>query len=137
MPIPDTELYNFFLEEGYKKANGGVLAEHMREFCRQYYHETRTTPTMMYALWECFKQSRDHVALLSDLETCKIPFIYVEENNTLWRYNSKKEKWNEVKNSYFKNNINKAFKIEVDKEGIVWVHLNQQKKLRIRKVTVG
>ncbi len=137
MPIPDTELYEYLVQEGYKKASGGVLAEHMREFVRQYYHETRTTPAMMYALWECFKQSRDHVEHLSDLDNSVIPFLYCEEDKKLWRYNSKKEKWTEVKNSYFRINMKKAYTIFVDKEGIEWVNLHNQKKLRIRKVKVG
>jgi hypothetical protein len=138
MPIASEELYEYLVQEGYKKADGGVLAEHMREFSRNYYHETRTSPAMVYALWECFKQSRETVKLLTDLENCskQPPFRYVEEDGRLYRYNSKKEVWTEVKDSYFRNILKKAFKVEIDKEGIQWVHLNNQKKLRLRKQKV-
>jgi len=138
MPISSEELYEYLLQEGYKKADGGVLAEHMREFSRNYYHETRTSPAMVYALWECFKQSREHVVNLIDLETCgrNPPFRYVEEDGKLYRYNSKKELWTEVKDSYFRNILKKAWKVYIDKEGIQWVNLDNQKKLRLRKQKV-
>jgi len=135
MPISSEELYEYLVQEGYKKADGGVLAEHMREFVRQYYHETRTTPGMVYALWGCFKQSRDHEENKKSLETCsKVPpFRYTKEEDKLWRYNNKKEMWTEVKDSYFINVLRKAYPLFIDKEGIQWAHLNQQKKLRLRK----
>jgi len=138
MPIPSEELFEYFVQEGYKKADGGVLAEHMREFVRQYYHETRTTPAMMYALWETFKQSRDTIEMFSELDTCskQPPFKYVKENKKLWRFNSKKDMWTEVKDSYFRNIIKKAWTVYIDKNGIQWVNLDTQKKLRLRKQKV-
>lgn len=180
MPISSEELYEYLVQEGYKKADGGVLAEHMREFSRDYYHETRTSPAMVYALWECFKQSRETVELFEDLETCsrQPPFRYVKEDGKLYRFNSKitlyvdnisnlnsntEEKlayvketktiwkcdketnewtdtkkyiWTEVKDSYFRNILKKAWKVEIDKDGIQWVNLNNQKKLRLRKQKV-
>jgi hypothetical protein len=136
MPIPSKELFEYLVGQGYKKSDGGVLAEHMRRFIREFYHETRTTPAMMYALWESFKQTRDSVKNISDLDDCKMQFVFVEEDGNLWRYNTKKKKWSEVKDSYFRNIVNKAWKTYIDNDGIQWVHLEQQKKLRLRKQKV-
>ena len=39
----------------------------------------------------------------------------------------------DVKESYFRNVIKKAWTTEIDEAGIEWVDLNKQKKLRLRK----
>jgi hypothetical protein len=138
MPISDEELYEYLEGEGRKLANGGVLADIIREYIRKYYHETHKTPVMLYAIWEMFKRSRTSVEKRDELTVCRNPpFIYVKELNQLWRYNYKKEKWTEVKDSYFRGIIRKAWETYIDEEGVMMIHLNKQKKLRIRKLKVG
>lgn len=49
-------------------------------------------------------------------------------------YNAYKEVHGEdVKGSYFRGIVEKAWLTFVDDEGIQWVHLDQQKKIRLRK----
>lgn len=49
-------------------------------------------------------------------------------------FNTYKRKYGEeVKDSYFRGVIEKAWTTFVDENGIQWVHLNKQKKLRLRK----
>jgi len=38
-----------------------------------------------------------------------------------------------VKESYFRGVVEKAWKTEIDKNNVQWVHLNQQLPLRLRK----
>ena len=44
-----------------------------------------------------------------------------------------KEVSEDVKDSYFRGVVEKAWETEIDDNGIEWVHLNRQKKLRLRK----
>lgn len=39
----------------------------------------------------------------------------------------------EVKDSYFRGVVEKAWQTYIDDNGVQWVHLNKQKKLRLRK----
>lgn len=134
------DLYDDLYKEGIRKADGGFLSEKFRLFCRQYYIETRQTPTMVYALWELFKSKFNPCVTNRDdlFENVDVrPFCVVknkkEKISEFWRYDRKKEEWIEIKDAYFRNTVVKAWVTYIDENGIQWVELNKQKKLRLRK----
>ena len=139
--MPIEELYKELEQEGLQRSNGGFLSVKFRLFCRDYYLETRQTSAMMFALWELFKNKVEFVVdNIDKLDNTISPFLVVKNKKNklcaFYRYDDKKLKWVEVKDSYFRSMIKRAFDTYIDESGIQWVNLNKMKKIRERRQKV-